>query len=189
MLVQIKRGACLKKYQQFPTRTWDKNRKDYIDFYPETYSKYILTTAHKTFRGRIGSLGAEILKIMTKIGHSSLIFIGDEETPWLYRESDFKAAKAALDYLIHYKLGRRFNGALEVDARDLPVFVPHLAWLTRCNTVLPYVYFTDPDHNIIGHICQHGNLHLSFLNFQTEEVFKAHLQHSKLQFLTDTYCS
>lgn len=185
MIRQIKRQDCLDRYQQFPSRLLDKVLKDFIEFYPDAYSYYVLTTAHKTFKGRIGALVAEISRIIKKVGYSNLIFLGNEDIPWLYRDSDYKPAKAALNYLVQSKVGKRFNGALQVDVQDLPVFISHLAWLTKSNTVLPYVYFTDPDHHIIGHICQYGNLHISILNLQIEEILMPYFESSKLELLAN----
>ena len=189
MLIQIKRQECLKQYHHFPTRVLDKFLDDFIEFYPESYSYYILTTGQKTFRGRINALGVEMAKFIKKVGYQNLLFLGNEDISWLYSDSDFKPAKAALEYLKQNKVGKRFNGALQVDALDLAVYVKHLAWLTRCNTVLPYVYFTDPDHNIIGHVCQYGNLHMSILNAKTEELLLPYFKKSKLGLLADKYCT
>lgn len=189
LLVKIKRQYCLNKYQQFPTRVYDKAIKDYIEFYPEPYSYYVITSGHKTFKGRINHLGIEISKIAKKVGYDNLIFLGNEDIPWLHRDSDFKPAKAALNYLIQNKVGKRFNGALQVDPSQIPVFVKHLAWLTRCNTVLPYVYFTDQGHNIIGHICQYGNLHINILNSKIEEILNHCLESSRLELLVTAHCS
>lgn len=189
MLVQIKRQECLEKYKQFPTRVLDKVSNDFIEFYPESFSFYILTTGHKTFRGRISALGIEMSKLIKNAGYQNLLFLGNEDIPWRYRNSDFKPAKAALDYLEQNKVSKRYNGALQVEAQDLAIYVKHLAWLTRCNTVLPYVYFTDPDHNIIGHVCQYGNLHINILNAKTEVDLLPYFKNSKLSVLADKYCT
>jgi len=189
MLIQIKRQECLNKFPKFPTRVLDEVLDDFIEYYPESYSYYTLTTGHKTFKGRMSHLGKEISRISKWIGCNNLIFLGNEDIPWLYRDSDYKPAKAALDYLAENKVGKEFNGGLHFDISQIPVFVKHLGWLTRCNTVLPYVHFTDPAHNIIGHICQYGNLHLSILNLKTDKVIKPHFENSKLELLTDKFCT
>jgi hypothetical protein len=189
MLVQIKRQDFLKRYQRFPKRVLDKASDDYTEFYPESYSNYILTTGHKTFRGRIGALGIAMTKFIKNIGYQNLLFLGDEDIPWLYGSSDYKPAKAALDYLVQNNVGKRFNGALQVDELDLAIYVKHLAWLTRCNTIVPYVYFTNPDDSIIGHICQYGNLHINIFDAKTEIALLPYLEKSKLEVLPDQYCT
>lgn len=189
MLAQIKRQECLDRFPKFPTRVLDKVLDDFIEYFPESHSYYVLTSGHKTFKGRINHLGQEISRIAKKMGYSSLIFLGNEDIPWRYRDSDFKPAKTALDYLVHNKVGKRFNGALQVDVLKIPLFVKNLAWLTRCNTVLPYVYFTDPEHSIIGHICQYSNLHINLFNVEVEELLKPFFEESKLSRLTDEHCS
>ena len=189
MLIQISRQDCLKRYPNLPIRGYDADKDDDIYFYPEVYSYEVLTVARSTFRGRITTLGIEISKIVKKEGCHSLIFLGDEDTPWLYRDSDYKPAKLALDYFSENKVGKKFNGAFEVDRLQIPVFVRHLAWLTRCNTVVPYVYFTDPEHRMIGHICQYGNLHLSIFNIETAQILETYFENSKLERLNVERCT
>lgn len=189
MLIKISRQDCLKMYPKLPTKVYDTDKDNDIYFYPEAYSYEILTVARNTFRGRITMLGVEISKIVKKTGCNNLIFLGDDSIPWLYRDSDYKPAKLALDYLLENKVGKKFNGALRVDGLQIPAFVRHLAWLTRCNTLLPYVYFTDPKHNIIGSICQYGNLHISILNIKTAQILQTYFENSKLEQLNAEHCT
>lgn len=189
MLNKISREDCLKMYPNFPLKVYDADQDDERHFYPEDRYYDVLTVPRSTFRGRITMLGLEISKIVKKAGCSSLIFLGDNDIPWLYRNSDYKPAKLALDYLSENKVGKKFDGALEVNHLQIPVFIRHLAWLTRCNTVLPYVYFTDPEHHVIGHICQYGQLHISVLNIKTVLALRTHFKNSKLQQWSAGRCS
>lgn len=55
--------------------------------------------------------------------------------------------------------------------------------------LLPYVYFTDPKHNIIGSICQYGNLHISILNIKTAQILQTYFEKSKLEQLNAEHCT
>ena len=116
------------------------------------------------------------------------IFLGDTETPWLYQDNDYKPVKAAKEYLTFHKIGKRFNGALQVDTAELPTFINHLAWLTRCNAALPTVHFIDKGQNIVGSICKYGNLHLDTLNEQTDKVIALLVESSKFEFGDKNSC-
>lgn len=55
--------------------------------------------------------------------------------------------------------------------------------------LLPYVYFTDPEHNIIGSICQYGNLDISILNIKTAQILQPYFENSKLEQLNAEHCT
>ena len=133
-------------------------------------------------------MGKELTTLTKDFGFDKLIFLGDIDIAWLRREHDFKPAKEALQYLINNKVGKRFNGALQVDITVLPTFIVQLSWLVRTNAVLPYVYFIDPEQSFIGTICQYGNLHFSTMNEATDIRFKNTISKTKFEFMTESIC-
>ncbi|WP_276503587.1 hypothetical protein [Terrimonas pollutisoli] len=189
MLNKIKRQDCLDKYPKFPLRWYDEIKEDLDYSYPEVYYSYVLTIPSKFLKGHIKLLGSELTVIANALGFDTLIFLGDTNVAWLSQNNDFKPAKDALQFLTDNKVGKRFNGALQVDKAILPIFIKHLSWLSRCNAALPYFYFTDTGQNIIGTICQYGNLHIDTVNEKTDMIFKDVIIKTQFEFLTDKICS
>jgi hypothetical protein len=188
MLIKIKRQHCLDKYPKFPIRWYDDIKEDLDYSYPKVHHSYILTLSSKTFKGYTKLLGNELTKLANGLGFETLIFLGDTNTAWLSQDNDFKPVKEALQFLIDNKLGKRFNGALQVDKSGLAIFIKHLCWLSRCNAALPYFYFTDTGQNVVGTICQYGNLHIDTVNKETDMVFKDIVAKSQFELLTDKMC-
>jgi hypothetical protein len=188
MLVKINKQDCIDKYSNLPLRQYNSKEKDYHFYYPKVLANYVLTLSSKSYKGHIKLLGIELTGLVTNLGYDKLIFLGDEKIPWLYRENDYKPAKDGLQYLKDNKIGKKFNGALQVDSIQLQIFIKHLAWLVRTNAVLPYIHFTDTGQNIIGNICQYGNLHISTKNKKVDFHFKEVIADSKFEYLTDENC-
>lgn len=188
MLTKLKREDCLLNYPKFPRREYNPSTDDYDFQYPEIYAGYVLTVSSKSYTGHIKLLGNEIANLAKTLNLDSLIFSGDEKTPWLYRNSEYPPAKKGLHYLVENKIGKRFNGALIATIDDLPEFIKHLCWLTRSNTILPYVYFSDKGQNFMGHICQYGNLHLDAMNAKTDQLLKKIIKKSRFENLKDKRC-
>src|SRR5690606_6135730 len=122
------------------------------------------------------------------LGYRSLIFLGDSTLPWRYQDSEYKPAKAALDYLAENAIGKRFNGGLQVETGDLPVFFTHLTWLVRCNASLPLIHFMDPGKQILGSICQYANLHLNALSVEADQQLTSVLPKTLLTSLEGDRC-
>jgi hypothetical protein len=188
MLVKINRQDCISKYPNLPLRVYNFKEEEYDYYYPKIFANYILTLTSKSYKGHMRLLGTELTSLITNFGYDKLIFLGDEKTPWLYRDHDYKPAKEGLQYLKDNKIGKRFNGALQVDTTQLPTFIKHFAWLVRSNAVLPYIHFIDLGQNIIGDICQYGNLHISLKNKKVDTFFKEVISKSKFEYLTDGNC-
>jgi hypothetical protein len=172
MLVKINRQDCIDKYSNLPLRQYNPKEKEYDFYYPKVFANYVLTLSSKSYKGHIKLLGIELTRLTSNMNCDKLIFLGDEKTPWLYREQDYTPAKDGLQYLKDNKIGKRFNGALQVDSIQLQTFIKHLAWLVRANAVLPYIHFTDPGQNITGNICQYGNLHISTKNKKQTSILR-----------------
>jgi hypothetical protein len=188
MLTTIKRQECLEMYSAFPLRSYNFDKDEEVCFYPEIFRSYILTLPSKSFKGHLKALGIELTKLMKTFSADSLIFLGDTETPWLYQDNDYKPVKDAKEYLTANKIGKRFSGALQVDMSILPIFTKHIAWLTRCNAALPYFHFIDKEQNIVGNICQYGNLHLDTLNEQADKIFNPFVEVSKFNYGDNNSC-
>lgn len=188
MLIKINRQDTINKFPNLPLREYNLKEEEYDFHYPRVFANYTLTLSSKSYKGHIKLLGIEITNLITNLGFDKLIFLGDVKTPWLYRSHDYKPAKEGLQYLVDNKIGRRFNGALQVDRIQLPTFIKHLAWLVRTNAVLPYVHFIDPEQNIIGDICQYGNLHIATKTKKADKQFKKVISTSRFEYLTDKNC-
>lgn len=188
MIIKINRQDCISKYPGLPLREYNSGEEEYDFYFPKTFTGYILTVPSKSFKGHIKLLGTEITKLTTYLGFDRLIFLGDLNIPWLYRNHDFKQAKEGLQYLADNKIGKRFNGALQVDTAQSATFIKHLAWLVRCNAVLSYVYFIDPGQNIIGTICQYGNLHIYTISKKAGKRLKELITQTEFEHVTDGNC-
>ena len=147
-----------------------------------------MTLLSKSYKGHIKLLGTELVSLTKSLGCDNLIFLGDENIPWLRRFKEYKTFEEALQYLVDNKIGKRFNGALQVHITQLPIFIKHLAWLVRTNGILPYIHFIDPRQNIIGDICQYGNLHIATKTKKTDKYFKELISKSKFEYLPDVNC-
>ena len=194
MIRKINRQDCIKRYPKLPLCKYNLKEDDYDFYYPRTLTGYILTLPSKSFKGHIKLLGEELTSLMIKFGCDKLIFLGDLEIAWLYRVNYFKQfpdarhAKEGFQYLIDNKIGKRFNGALEIDTAQLAGFIKHLAWLVRTNAVLSYVHFIDPGENFFGDICQYGNLHLYTFSLKADKQLKKLIAKSKFEYVKDGNC-
>ncbi len=188
MLKKIKRQDCLDKYSKFPLRWYNDIKEEDEYYYPKVYYSYILTLPSKSISQKIKLLGIELTNLTDVLGFTNLIFLGDNNTAWRYQESDYKPVRKALQFLVENKIGKKFNGAFQVDKKNLRTFITHLSWLSRCNAALPYFYFTDTGQNIIGTICQYGNLHIDTVNKKTDVFFKDLIAKSQFEFLIDKMC-
>ena len=189
MLTKIKRQDCLNQYQVFPLRGYDYKKDEEEFFFPDVFRSYILTLPSKSFKGHVNALGVEIAKLTKALHAEALIFLGDTETSWQYQQRDYKPVKEAQDYLTKKKIGKRFNGALQVDTAEMPAFIKHLSWLIRCNAALPYFHFTDQGQNIVGSICQYGSVHLGVLNELADKTLMLFIDRSKFEYGDTNSCN
>jgi len=188
MLTKINRQTSINQYPVFPLRTYNAKKEEDDFSYPKTFSSYVLTLPSKSWKGHIKLLGAAVADLTKQFGADTLIFLGDSDIPWLYGSHDFKQAKEALQYLFDKKIGKKFNGAIQVELAALPVFIQHLTWLVRTNAISSYVHFIDPQQNILGTICQYGNLHLYALNKKVTPRLKELISRSIFQYVKDEIC-
>lgn len=182
------RQDAIERFPALPLRKYNKLNGEYDLYYPKTIANYVLTLPSKSYRGHIKMLGTELAILTKRLGMGHLIFMGDLDVPWLYRDHDFKHAKTALQFLVDKKIGKRFNGALQIDRNKLPAFTIHLAWLVRTNAVLPYIHFTEPEQSFIAEVCQYGNLHFYSITKKADKDIKAAFSESKFELMTDMSC-
>ena len=188
MLIKIDRQEAINKFPNLPLRQYDPKADDDVFKYPTVFANYVLTLPSKSYKGHIKLLGTQLVSLANNLGYDNFIFLGDLDIPWLQRLNTYENFQEALQYLVDNKINKRFNGALQVDTAEIPTFIKHLAWLVRTNGVLPYVHFIDPGQNIIGNICQHGNLHVSTKNKTADKNFKEAIAKSTFTYLTDGSC-
>lgn len=189
MLIKINRQTAIEKYPKLPLSHYDTKNDDHIFYYPRIFANYVLTLPSKSYKGHVKLLGKEMVSLMQAFTTDTLVFMGDEDIPWLRRLNTYKNFQDSLQYLVDDKIGKRFNGALVVHISSIPVFIQHLAWLVRTNGVLPYIHFTDPGQSFVGNFCQYSNLHFSTLAKKADKLFKVMLPESKFELLTDKYCT
>lgn|GEM_PF-778995 len=190
MLEKIKRQDCLDKYPVFPLSWYDETKEEMNHFHPNIYNSYILTFFPKSIKGQDSKiLARELVMMISKLNFNELIFLGDTNTAWLSQNNTFKPVKEALKFLIDNKVEQKFDGGLQVEMIMLPIFFEHLYWLARCNAALPNFYFTNSKQNIIGTICQYGNVHIDTLNNETDRIFKDIITKTQFKFLSDEICS
>jgi len=182
-VTKIKREQCLLLYTQFPIT---KNEDEY--FFPRSVTDYRLGILACSEDEHNTVLGLSFTQFIQELDIDALVFLGDSDTPWLYRDSDFKPAKEALAYLVAHKLGKRFNGGLKVSIDELPVFLKHIAWLGSTNTVLPIVHFMDPMQRLVGSICHYGNIHLSILDKEIDERVVIAIENVGLRIVEGNNC-
>jgi hypothetical protein len=188
MLIKIDRQEAINKFPNLPLRHYNPKEDEDVFNYPNVFANYVLTLPSKSYKGHIKLLGTQLVNLANNLGYDNFIFLGDEDIAWLRRLNTYENFQESFQYLIDNKVNKRFNGALQVDTVEIPTFTKHLAWLVRTNGILPYVHFIDPEQNIIGNICQHGNLHVSTKNKTVDKKFKVVIAKSLFTYLTDRSC-
>lgn len=185
MLTKIGRKRFLGRYPQFVTANYrtDKNN------YPETFDNYILTVDYKSTKGLCKNLSTGLGKLIELLGYNELNFLGDTNIEWLYRTNhEYPPVKLALAYLVDNNISKSFNGAIEVNIKNLIEFTKHFFWLVRCNGVVNIPHFSDAGFNIMGSICQYGNIHLSTLNEEIDIILNEILPKTGLYIYEEKSC-
>jgi len=169
MIIQIDRKECLATYPKFPTT--DEYRNKF--YYPDVFKGYTLTVTAASIHQQIKQVAIGLITIAESINIDTLIFLGDTTTALRYQDNEYKPVKDSLLFLKNNKIGKRYNGAMEIAVTELPVFLKHIFWLTRCNTAFPKVHFMDKEQRIVGDICKYGNLHLQTIDKKTDKIVSA----------------
>lgn len=155
MLIKIDRQDAINKFPILPLRHYDRKEDEDVFKSPKVFANYVLTLTSKSYRGHQKLLGTQIGYLVKNLGYDHLVFLGDINIAWLKRLDTYESFQEALQYLADNKIGKRFNGALQVDIDEIQTFIKNLSWLVRTNGIVQYVHFTDPGQNIVGEICQY----------------------------------
>lgn len=188
MLIKIDRQEAIDRFPNLPLRHYDPKEDEDVFNYPKVFANYVLTLPSKSYKGHIKLLGTQLVSLVNSLGYDNLIFLGDIDIAWLRRFNTYESFQESLQYLADNKINKRFNGALQVNTGEMPIFIKHLAWLVRTNGILPYVHFIDPEQSIIGNICKYGNLHVSPGNKMADKKFKKVIAKSSFTYLTGESC-
>lgn len=184
MIRRTKRSVFFKQYPDFPK----VDRRSGGFTFPKVFNTYNLHLPSKSVVGFSNRLGKELLLLTNHMGFNSLYFAGDSSTPWLSQKNSYKPAFNAIEYLSNLELTMSFNGALLLELNDLPEFIKHLFWLTRCNTSLPDFYFCDEKMSLLGHLCKYGNIHIYILAEEVEQNFEEALNSTNFEVLEGNTC-
>ena len=122
-------------------------------------------------------------------GATEVLFITESPTPWRFQNNDFPPAAQALQFLADHGIGRKFNGGIWLSIAALPLWLPHLLWLVRCNAALPAVYFTTPVQRFVATFCRYGNLHFYLLHEEDKPLLKLFIAQNQLQDITGSNCT
>ena len=120
-------------------------------------------------------LKTEFTKLIKECGFESLIFFGDKGTPWITKLSakrtDYVSIIKAVQYFEENKLGKKFNGGVQVGISDLPEFIKHFYCITRSDASFHGFYFSDPAQNLLGFIHYGGEVLFQTLNLEFDSRF------------------
>jgi len=172
MLKKLSRNEAFEKFPAFPKRDYIEEKDEEIFFSPQTFEAFILTVSSTSINNHVKLLASQLKILLSELDIDTLTFLGDTDTPWRYQKNDYKPAKEALLFLEENRIGKKFNGALQIDTTSLNPFIKHLFWLTRCNATLAYIHFIDNRQHLVGHICKYGIIHLHSLNKNTNALLK-----------------
>jgi len=184
MIKKISRERCYGMYQKFPSTFAVSDQFTY----PDLYKSYILTVESRSAKGHAKNIAAALEKLAENMRIPSLVFLGDTGVPWLSQQNSYSPVKEAMQFLEAEKIGRQFNGGLQIKTENLHSFIPHLFWLVRCNAALPIFYFMNEEQTVLANFCQYGNIHFSVLAKKADALFNKALAQSGLQIFEGTYC-
>jgi len=115
-----------------------------------------------------------------------LFVISDHNTPWLYQQRNYAPVKNALKYL-KSMVDVSFNGGFLFSNDELPVFIPHLFWLIRCNASLPTFMISWKDSCTIINLNKYGNLNLEFYDSAEQALLLDFFTKRQFRIIDDYY--
>ena len=89
----------------------------------------------------------------------------------LPKRTDYASIIKAVQYFEKNKLGKKFNGGVQVGISDLPEFIKHFYCITRSDSTFDVFYFSDPAQNILGFIHYSGDVLFQILIEEFESKF------------------
>jgi hypothetical protein len=87
------------------------------------------------------------------------------------KRTDYVSIKKAVRYFEKNKLGKKFNGGVQVSISELPEFIKHFYCITKSDAKFHGFYFSDPAQNILGFIHHGGEVLLQILIEEFENQF------------------
>lgn len=183
MLRKIKREECLSNFSKFPLREYDKSIDDEVITYPKIHSLYWLKLDKNSSRYFANELANQVTLLYKNLKIDKLVFLGDTKSYWISKRmaerKDYKPLTNAVTFMTDNKIGKRFNGAIEVDFEEFKTFIKHFYVMTRCEAAFSYYHFMDKGQNIIGYIHYDGELRIDTLNKKADNLFLKAIRETK----------
>lgn len=179
MIKKISRDICLIKYRKLPLCEYDKETEEEFYYHPEIHSFYWL----KLQEGLEKKLSSEIVSLTKKLNIDKLIFLSEQNKPWIskFTESrkDYKPLIKTIEYFKSHKIEKRFNGGVNVGSKELEKFIQNYYIITRCDGGFFDFNFIDENENYIFYIHYSGELKVLTLNEKSNELFLSKINETK----------
>lgn len=177
-LKKLDRDFCIIKYRKLPLACYNKETDEEVYYYPENKAFYWIKL--KNFdnqkKNTAKKLVTEIITLLQFLKFKKIIFLGLFNKPWISKSTsqrkDYKRLTKALKYFKENKIGKKFNGGVEISTENLNNFLYHYFTITRCDSGFFDYYFTDENENILFHLHYSGDLKILTLNNHADEEFK-----------------
>lgn len=187
---RLKRDYCIIKFRKLPLHYIEKKSGDEHVYYPEIASWYWITLSQKTKIDKENEhlLITEICQMMALLGFDHLIFLGAINKPWIStftaNRRDSKSVLKTLQYFKKNKIGRQYNGGVQIEHNFYNKFLKHYYRLTRYDAGFSDYHFCDENENIIFYIHYSGEVKVMILNEKYIEKFNQCLDQLNLSFST-----
>lgn len=178
MVKTLARDYCIIQYRNLPLQYyWEKIEQDFY-WHPHVDRYYWIEHPdyNKDNKRKTKKLIKNFVHLYENLEFEKLIFLGQINKPWISKytskRKDYKALLEALSYFKSNKIGRKFNGGVEVSKDSWKEFLKHFFVITRCDGGFFDYYFTDENQNILFHLHYSGNLKALPLNAIYDDKFK-----------------
>ena len=171
MLQKIKREVCVIKFRNLPLSEYDQQTDSEIYHYPKTYSLYWIKRAKNSSK----HLLSELIKLIEKLSIQQLIFLTETNAPWISKNArthvSVKKLVDAVAYFKSHKIGKHFNGGIQIATENLNQFLPHYFKLTQFDACFHDCNFMDVDQQLIFTIHHSGEIRVMILDQPCDEEF------------------
>ena len=187
MLQKISRQDCLGKYPDFPLRHYNEESDEEDFFYPDVISGRWMELAHHNDEALDSLLATELTKLIRLFGIESLIFLGDNDQPWVTElglsRKDYQPFLQAIEYFLTSKIDNTFNGGVRVRIDDLEGFLIHFYTIVRCDASLPYFHFIDEGQQILGMIHYSGQIRIDSFTKDANKLLETSIPRTGFKFV------
>lgn len=139
-------------------------------YYPQSSYTYWIKLEKLTNR----KLVQELIQLIRYIGLNELIVLNENNQPWISNftrnRTDFQALKDAVQYFDEVKVGKKFNGALQIELDELEKFLHHFYCLTVYDGGFGYFNISDAKQDLLLFIHYDGEVKLTVLVPEKNEV-------------------